>query len=63
MRPNLLLSLGQLLVFGSPGVHTLSPDSGVQTLSQTIPVVELNPDFGELAKKNNNGCLKILHVC
>ena len=36
MRPNLLLSLGQLLVFGS---------GGVQTLSKTIPVVNLNPDF------------------
>ena len=57
MRPNLLLSLGQLLVFGS---------GGVQTLSKTIPVVNLNPDFDHrwwICKENKNGCLKIFHFC
>ena len=54
MRPYLLLCLGQLLVFGF---------SGVQTLSKTIPVVDLNPNFDHrwwTCKENKIG-LKIFH--
>ena len=54
MRPNLLLCLGQLLVFEF---------SGVQTLSKTIPVVDLNPNFDHrwwTCKENKIG-LKIFH--